>query len=68
MNNAQKMRKLYKKTQDEISDVIDYAKPLYAAFELGKFKLPKSKLVLLAKYYNVSFDYLINGDHNCYRE
>ena len=68
MNNAQKMRKLYKKTQDEISDVIRYPKPLYAAFELGKMRLPKSKLILLAEYYNVSFDYLVNGDEGCYVE
>ena len=68
MNNVLKLRKLYKKTQDEISDVIDYPKPLYAAFEHGRFKLPKDKLVKLAKFYNVSFDYLINGDNSCYKE
>ena len=68
MNNVQKLRKLYKKTQDEISDVIDYSKPLYAAFELGRIKLPKSKLIKLSNYYNVSFDYLVNGDDSCYIE
>ena len=40
MNNAQKLRKLYKKTQNDIADIISYPKPLYAAFELNKLKLP----------------------------
>lgn len=65
MNNAQKLRKLYKKTQDDISDIIEYSKPLYAAFELGKIKIPKQKLVILSQYYNVSFDYIVNDD-DCY--
>ena len=55
----QKLRKLYKKTQDEISDVIEYAKPLYAAFEAGKFVMPQEKLKVLADYYNVTVEYLI---------
>lgn len=58
MNNAQKLRKLYKKTQDEISDVIEYSKPLYAAFESGKMGMPQDKLKTLAGYYNVTVDYL----------
>ena len=58
MNNAQKLRKLYKKTQDEISDIIEYPKPLYAAFELNRMQLPKEKLSLLADFYNVTTEYL----------
>jgi transcriptional regulator with XRE-family HTH domain len=58
MNNAQKLRKLYKKTQDEISDIIEYPKPLYAAFELNRMQLPKEKLSLLAEFYNVTTEYL----------
>lgn len=58
MNNAQRLRKLYKKTQDEISDIIKYPKPLYAAFELGRMQLPSEKLSELASFYNVTVDYL----------
>ena len=58
MNNAQRLRKLYKKTQDEISDIIKYPKPLYAAFELGRMQLPREKLSELASFYNVTVDYL----------
>ncbi len=62
MNNAKKLRKYYKKTQDEISDIIEYAKPLYAAFELGKIPLPDDKLQKLADYFNVSVDYLTKDE------
>lgn len=68
MHNAVKLRKLYGKTQEEISDLIDYPKPLYAAFEIGKYKIPKVKLSALAKVYNVSFGYIVNGDDDCYRD
>ncbi len=64
MNNAKRLRKLYKLTQNEIADVIDYAKPLYAAFELEKLPMPKDKLEQLSKYYNVSFEYIIDNDYS----
>lgn len=64
MNNAQKLRKLYKKTQNEIADIIGYAKPLYAAFELGKLPMPRYKLQELAEYYSVPIDYLIDNDES----
>ena len=59
MNNASRLRKLYRKTQNEISDIIGYAKPLYAAFEHGKLPLPEKNLQKLADFYNVSVDYLV---------
>ena len=59
MNNAQKLRKLYRKTQNDISDIINYPKPLYAAFELERMALPPKKLEVLSQYYNVSVDYLL---------
>lgn len=68
MNNAKKLRILYKKTQVEISEIIGYPKPLYSAFEAGKYRIPKKKLIELSKYYNVSFSYIVNGDTDCYRE
>ena len=61
MNNAQKLRKLYKKTQNDISDIINYPKPLYAAFELDKMSLSENKLIMLSRYYNVSVDYLLSS-------
>lgn len=59
MNNIQKLRKLYRMTQKEVAEKIEYPKPLYAAFEHEKFILPTDKLKQLANIYNVSTDYLI---------
>lgn len=64
MNNAQKLRKLYKKTQNDIADIIDYPKPLYAAFELDKMKLPENKLLMLSRFYNVSVSYLLGSSQD----
>ncbi len=60
MNNALKLRKIYKLTQLDIAEKIDYPKPLYAAFEHEKIMMPQSKLEELADFYKVSVDYLLN--------
>ncbi len=59
--NVQKLRKLYKKTQCEICEIIDYPLPLYRAFESGRFILPEEKLIALCEYFNVSREYLCEG-------
>ena len=60
MNNARKLRNLYRLTQKDISQKINYPKPLYQAFENNKFSMPDDKLKLLATLYNVSVDYILN--------
>ncbi len=60
MNNARKLRNLYRMTQKDIAVKIDYPRPLYQAFENGKYDMPEDKLQLLAKLYNVSIDYILN--------
>ncbi len=60
MNNARKLRKLYRMTQNDVSDEIVYPKPLYTAFEQGKMNLPDDKIKELAKLYNVSVEYLLS--------
>ncbi len=59
MNNVQKLRKLYKMTQNDVSELINYPKPLYTAFERGDMKLPGDKINILCNYYNVTADYLL---------
>lgn len=59
MNNIFKLRKLYNKTQCEISDMLDYPKPLYSAFERGAINMPHEKVTRLADYYNVDVNYLL---------
>ncbi len=60
MNNARKLRNLYRMTQREVAIKIDYPRPLYQAFENGKYGLPEDKLQLLANLYNVSVNYILN--------
>ena len=60
MNNALKLRKLYKLTQLDIAAKIDYPKPLYAAFEHEKIMMPQNKIQELADFYKVSTEYLLN--------
>ncbi len=62
MRNAQKLRKLYGKTQIEISNIIDYPKPLYVAFERGRIDLPPKQIAALCAYFNVSEEYLRAND------
>ena len=60
MNNARKLRNLYRLTQRQIADIIEYPYPLYQAFENGKYNLPDDKLQILAKFYKVKADYILN--------
>lgn len=45
-------------SQDEIAKVLGTSQSYYAQYENGKRELPFSRAILLAKFYNVSLDYL----------
>lgn len=45
-------------SQAEVAKVIQCSQVAYGMYELGKRKIPIDKLVVLAKYYRVSLDYL----------
>ncbi len=45
------------KSQDEIAKVIGTSQSYYAQYESGKRAIPFERMVILAKYYNVSLDY-----------
>lgn len=60
MNNARKLRNLYRLTQKDVSRKINYPRPLYQAFENEKYNMPEDKLQLLAELYNVSVEYILN--------
>jgi len=47
-----------KKTQEEISKEIGFSQSNYCKWERGKEIIPLEKLFLIAKYYNLSIDYL----------
>ena len=46
------------KTQEEIARVMGTSQSYYAQYENGKRSIPFERMVVLAKYYNVSLDYI----------
>lgn len=45
--------------QSDIAKVLKIKQQNYSRYELGIIKLPIDKYVILAKFYNVSIDYLV---------
>lgn len=46
------------KSQEEIAKIIGTSQSYYAQYENGKRAIPFERMVILAKYYNVSLDYI----------
>ncbi|MBE6697983.1 MAG: helix-turn-helix transcriptional regulator [Ruminococcaceae bacterium] len=46
------------KKQSEIAEILNIKQQQYARYEQGIYEIPLHHLVTLAKYYNVSLDYL----------
>ena len=46
------------KSQEDIAKVIGTSQSYYAQYENGKRAIPFDRMVALARYYNVSLDYL----------
>ena len=61
MNTYQRLRDLREdadKNQEEIAKLIGTSQSYYAQYENGKRAIPFERVVILAKYYNVSLDYI----------
>ncbi|MFR1483961.1 MAG: helix-turn-helix domain-containing protein [[Eubacterium] siraeum] len=61
MSHYQRLRDLREdsdKTQQEIADYLGTSAQHYGKYESGKAEIPLERAVLLAKYYNVSLDYI----------
>jgi transcriptional regulator with XRE-family HTH domain len=61
VNYAQRLRDLREDkdlNQAQVADVIGTSQSYYAQYENGKRELPFSRAIELAKFYNVSLDYL----------
>ena len=52
------LREKAKISQSEIAKIIGTSQSYYAQYENGKRAIPFERMVVLAKYYNVSLDYL----------
>lgn len=61
MRYAERIRALREdsdKTQTEIARLLKVGQKTYSDYELGKTRIPVDSLIVLAKYYNVSMDYI----------
>ena len=54
-------------TQQKIADLLHIGQRTYADYECGKTRIPVDNLIKLAKFYNVSMDY-ISGVSNVKKE
>ena len=52
------LRKDNDKKQEDIANVLGISRQQYQLYESGKRQLPMHHFITLAKYYNVSLDYL----------
>lgn len=52
------LREDYDKTQTDIAELLKIGQRTYCDYELGKTRIPVDSLIILAKYYNVSMDYI----------
>lgn len=52
------LREDHDRTQSEIADVLQTRRQQYARWENGEQELPMHHFVTLARFYNVSLDYL----------
>ena len=61
MNYTKRIRSLredHDKSQSEIAALLRIGQRTYCDYELGKTRIPIDSLIILAKYYNVSMDYI----------
>lgn len=57
-NRLKDLREDMDKNQEQIAKIIGTSQSYYAQYENGKRTLPFDRVVELAKYYNVSLDYI----------
>ena len=46
------------KTQSEIAQLLNIKQQQYGRYEIGEYEIPLHHFITLAKYYNVSLDFL----------
>ncbi len=52
------IRRQHHLTQKEIAEVLGTTQRQYSRWEIGEYEFPLNKMIKMAKYYNVSLDYL----------
>lgn len=46
-------------SQEEIAQMLNVSQTTYSRYETGKLDIPSQSLIILAKFYQVSVDYLL---------
>lgn len=67
MKYAERIRSLREdndKTQTEIAELLKVGQRTYCDYELGKIRIPVDSLIILAKFYGVSMDYICGLEDN----
>jgi len=59
------LREDHDKTQTEIVQYLRIGQKTYSDYELGKTRIPVDSLIALAKFYNVSMDYICGASDIC---
>ena len=52
------------KTQQELAEYLGTSSQHYGKYELGNAEIPFERAIMLAKYYNVSLDYIAGFTNN----
>lgn len=50
-------------TQQKVADLLHVGQRTYADYESGKTRIPIDSILILAKYYNVSLDYITGASN-----
>lgn len=50
-------------TQQKVADILHIGQRTYADYESGKTRIPIDNLLILARYYNVSLDYITGASN-----
>ena len=51
-------------SQKQIAELLNISQTTYSKYELGKRNMPIESLIKLARFYNVSLDYLVGETDN----
>ncbi len=57
------IREDYSMTQQKVANLLNVGQRTYADYESGKTRIPVDSLLILAKYYNVSLDYITGASN-----
>ena len=57
--NIKTLRNLKNLNQKQIAEILNVSQTTYSRYENGKLDIPSKSLIKLAKFYNVSVDYLL---------